>query len=131
MRQSIGQRLLLMVYTAVWLVLLMAVYWALVEQASSRIERMYTGMSLPKITRHVALPLIGGLRPTKGFNALPYLVWGGLFIWPMINVVLIWSCHDPSRMRHGLFYSCIGYGLCFFAVTIAIVAGLALPFWRT
>ena len=33
MRQSMGQRMLLVVYTAVWLVLLMAVYWALAISA--------------------------------------------------------------------------------------------------
>ncbi len=118
MRQSMGQRMLLMVYTAVWLVLLMAVYWVLVEQTSGKIERMYSGMSLPKITRHVALPLIGGLRPTKGFNALPYLVWGGLFVWPMINVIFTIAAAYPLSRK-----DLAGRSIIMFLFTFTLIFG--------
>ena len=136
MRKCVGQRILLTAYTVTWLFLLLLVWCVLSESLSYHCGIIYRQMGgavvLPSFTEKIVIPLIGGLGHTHprmyGPNWLTYLVWGILFAWPIGNLVFVWWCRNPDKMRWGLLYSCIGYSLCLFTVAFAIVVGLSTPF---
>ena len=128
MTQGKGQRILLTVYTVAWLLLLMAVYCVLVETLSCHLRHAYEGGELPSFTKHIAVPLIGGVHAGEQPSWQMYVGWGVLFVWPVGNLALVWACKDLGRMRRGLAYSCVGYGLYVFAVALVLTVGLAMPF---
>ena len=129
MRKCVGQRILLTVYTFAWVFLLLCLYSWLCEGLNYYLVSAFNEMGLPLswFTQDVAIPLIGGLGH-ENMNWLTYLAWGLLWGWPLVNLVFVWWCKDPGRMRRGLLYSYIGYGIFFFAVVLAIGVGLSTPF---
>lgn len=132
MKASRRGKIIATVWIVAWLGVVLLL-WGLMDPLSFHMTHVLVGnkLALPAHTWFFAIPVIGGLRgvvPVVGVTWVTYAVWGCLFGWPLVTLVLIWRARNARTTDRVFLYSVTGYAILFVAVALYTAAGLWAPF---
>ena len=121
-------------YTVALLIVIVVLQLLLTFGVRPQLAEFYAGRTLPFMTRHYGIPVLGGM--TVGGEWIPtgpatWAVWGLMYGLPLaaLPFALLARGPDSSRRRWMFFSGHFAHSILYKILLVATILSLASPFW--